>query len=80
MTNLTIAVDEEILKLARIRAIHEGTSVNAVLRLRLEEYAGSDEARRRAAHELLDSAARSTMKLGPRTWRREDLHDRHGAR
>ena len=29
MANLTIAIDDELLKQARIRAIHEGTSVNA---------------------------------------------------
>jgi hypothetical protein len=32
MVTLTIAVDEQMLKKARIRALEEGTSVNAVLR------------------------------------------------
>lgn len=31
MANITIAVDREALKRARIRAIEEGTSVNAIL-------------------------------------------------
>ncbi len=39
MANLTIVVDEGTLKKARMRALEEGTSVNAVLRERLEEYA-----------------------------------------
>lgn len=30
MTNLTITVDEQTLKRARMRALEEGTSVNAV--------------------------------------------------
>lgn len=80
MTSLTIAVDEETLKRARVRAIQEGTSVNAVLRQRLDEYAGSNAARRRALHELLDSSARSTMRLGGRKWKREELHDRQRTR
>ena len=32
MTNLTITVDDEVLRRARIRALEEGSSVNAVLR------------------------------------------------
>jgi hypothetical protein len=40
MTNLTITVDEGTLKRARMRALEEDTSVNAVLREYLEEYAG----------------------------------------
>lgn len=79
MTSLTIAVDEETLKRARVRAIQEGTSVNAILRQRLDEYAGSNEAQRRALHELLDSSARSTMRLGERKWKREEIHDRRRA-
>ncbi len=80
MTSLTIAVDEETLKRARVRAVQEGTSVNAVLRQRLDEYAGSNATQRRALHELLDSSARSTMRLGGRKWQREELHDRQRTR
>jgi hypothetical protein len=36
MTNLTITVDEQTLKRASMRALEEGTSVNAVLREYLE--------------------------------------------
>ncbi len=79
MTSLTIAVDEETLKRARVRAIQEGTSVNAVLRQRLDEYAGSTEARLRALRELLDSSARSTMRLGGRSFDREEIYDRRRA-
>ena len=38
--NLTITVDDQVLKRARLRALQEGTSVNAVLRECLEAYAG----------------------------------------
>lgn len=38
MANLTITVDPEILKRARIKAIHEGTSVNNVLGAYLEAF------------------------------------------
>ena len=46
MANLTISVDEEVLKRARIRALEENTSVNAVLGRFLKEYARLEEIRR----------------------------------
>ena len=39
MTNLTISLDENIVRLARIRAIGEGTSVSAKVREFLAQYA-----------------------------------------
>jgi plasmid stability protein len=40
MTNLTISLDETIIRQARIRAIGEGTSVSAKVREFLAQYAG----------------------------------------
>ena len=39
MANLTIALDDHIVKLARLRAIQDGTSVSAQVRAFLERYA-----------------------------------------
>lgn len=76
MANLTIVVDEEVLKRARIRAIEEETSVNAVLRARLEEYARVEDRRRKAIDELLESAKSSKMSSGGVRWTREELYER----
>ena len=46
MANLTISVDGEVLKRARIRALEEDTSVNAVLGGFLKEYARMDDLHR----------------------------------
>jgi len=73
--NLTITVDDEVLRRARIRALSQGTSVNAVLREFLESYAGSEvEAAARAR--LAELARKSTASSGAdgRTWTREDLY------
>lgn len=77
MTNLTITVEEDVLKRARIRAIQEGTSVNAVLRAFLEDWSGKAQGDHAAA-ELVALARRVTSGSGPggRTWTRDDLHDR----
>lgn len=64
MTNLTITVDEQTLKRARMRALEEDTSVNAVLRRYLEDYAGISRERREAGCRLLELAERSSMSSG----------------
>jgi plasmid stability protein len=61
MANLTITVDEETVKRARIRALEEGTSVNALLRDYLEEYAGVRRERMEAWRKIQDLAERSGM-------------------
>ena len=80
--NLTITIDDELLRRARIRALSQGTSVNAVLRDFLTSYAGSDvEAAARGR--LAELARGSTASSGSsgRTWTREDVYadrlDRH---
>jgi len=77
MANLTITVDEETVKRARIRALEEGTSVNALLRGYLEEYSGVRRERREAGRKLLELARSSGMSSGGNGLpKREELYDR----
>lgn len=74
--NLTITVDDEVLRRARIRALEQGTSVNAVLREYLESYAGDQ--REAAARSRLATMARSSRASsgdGGRRWTRSELYD-----
>ena len=41
MANLTIAIEDDLLKKARLKAVEDGTSVNAVVREFLREYTGN---------------------------------------
>ena len=54
--NVTLTIDSDLLREARILAAEEGTSVSGLLRRRLEElvrsHKGYDEARRRALARL----------------------------
>ena len=79
MANLTITVDPETLKRARIKALEEGTSVNALLREYLDSYVGGADDRERRLR-AFDHAAQVAKQAGSRsggiTWRREDLYDR----
>lgn len=75
--NLTITVDDETLRKARIRALNQGTSVNAVLREFLASYAGSDD-EYTARLRLAQLARASTASSGPggRGWTRDEIYAR----
>lgn len=73
--NLTVQLDEETIRSARIVAAKRGTSVSALVAMELaalvDDDARYEEARVRAEQILASSVARG----GP-TWRRDDVHDR----
>lgn len=77
MANLTLSIDEDLLRTARIRALEQGTSVNAVVREYLRSYAGRRTAAN-AVRAFLDLADEVQASSGPagRTWTREELYDR----
>ena len=77
MANLTITVDEETVKRARIRALEEGTSVNALLRGYLEEYSGVRRERLEAWRKIQELATRSGMgNRGQALPKREEIYNR----
>ena len=72
---LTIVVDDDILERARIRAIEENTSVNAVVRTYLATYAGVDRRRDDACERFAGALARVPLaarwcRLEPRRFAR----------
>ncbi len=76
MAKLTISVDDQVLKRARIKALEEGTSVNALLREYLERYTGTSRTQAALAG-FAELAELSTASSGPtgRTWTRDDVHE-----
>jgi hypothetical protein len=76
MANLTITVDDQILKKARLRALEQGTSVNAVLRAYLDRYAGAVSAHEEAVEGLIQLAKAARAGRGRRSWTRDELHER----
>lgn len=77
MANLTITVDEQVLKKARMRALEEDTSVNAVLREYLEDYSGLRRERLEAWRRIKELARDSGMSSrGEGLPKREELYDR----
>jgi len=79
--NLTIVVDDEVLRRARIRALEQGTSVNAVLREFLESYAGAaSEAEARDRLAALARRSSASSGAGGRRWTRDEVYEQRTAR
>lgn len=77
MANLTITIDDEVLRRARIRALEQGTSVNSLLRAYLEAYANPQEHMDvRVEFARLAQQAQCGSGPGGRRWTRDDLHER----
>lgn len=79
MANLTIVIDDDLLRRARVRAAEQGTSVNAVLRAELIRYADSASSKRATASLLAHAQRRQTPGTGSgaagRNWTRDELYE-----
>jgi plasmid stability protein len=62
MASLTLTIEEDLLRQARIRALEQGTSVNALVREWLRDYANTGQ--RSAAQGFLAVAKRSRASSG----------------
>lgn len=76
MSNLTISVDEDVLKQARTRALAEGMSVDVLLRDFLERYVSEGRQYRQVTDRILAIAERSTATSEDCRWTRDELYDR----
>lgn len=75
MSNLTIALDEAIIRKARIRAINEGTSVSAKVREFLDAYAHNVDRQQAAGLDFIAAARRSRANSEGVRWSRDDAYD-----
>jgi len=76
MKNVTLAIDESLLREARRIAADRSTTLNAMIREFLEELAERESKATRARERIVDLCRNSRAEVGPRTWTRDDLHDR----
>jgi hypothetical protein len=80
-SNVTLQLDDEVIRRAKVMAAKRGTSLSALVARELDGLVARDEqyeASRRRALEILDAAAAR----GGRAWKRDDLYaerlDRYG--
>lgn len=77
MANVTLTVDERLLKQARIRALEQDTSVNALVRNYLEDYVGRRPQREGLAGFLaLTESVHAGSGADGRSWTRAELYER----
>ena len=76
MRNITLSVDDAVLHSARVYAAERGSSVNALVREFLTGIAHREDRVRQARQRIRELSERSTARVGPRNWSRDDLHAR----
>ena len=76
MTNLTISLDDAVVKQARIRAIQDGSSVSAKVREFLADYARGSSQQRAAGQAFVKTARASKANSEAVKWVRQDAYDR----
>jgi hypothetical protein len=75
-TNLTITVDADVLRKARVRALQEDTSVSAFVSGCLEDYAHETDRAGQAVAVVKRLMGAAELHWGSKTWSREELYDR----
>lgn len=77
--NLTLQMDAEVIRRARIVAAKRGTSVSALAATRLRELVDEDE-RVELARTRAEAILKRAAQRGGRGWTRDELHDREALR
>jgi plasmid stability protein len=76
MKNITLAIDEEVLRSARIYAAEHDTTVNALVREFLAQFDKQREVRAaKAREELVKMSEESTARMGSWKWNRDDAYE-----
>ena len=76
MKNVTLSVDEVVLARVRRYAVERRSSVNALVREYLRTLAEKEDRAQSARKRLRELSRSSRARLGPRSWTRDDLHER----
>jgi hypothetical protein len=77
MSNITLSIDDEVIKKVKKIAIDRNTTLTAMVRDYLRSVAEQTEQRKeRALKSLQKSFSRLSRDMGLRTWKRSDLYER----
>jgi hypothetical protein len=77
--NITLSIDEELVKQVRKIAVERDTTLTGLVRSYLQELAAEQtkSGRKRRELEALErSFEQLQIRMGKRTWKREDLYER----
>ena len=76
MANLTITIDEDVLRDARIEALYRKTSVNRMVADYLRQVAGSRMKQKEAAQAIRALMSKQGTEIDPTAYRRDELYSR----
>ncbi len=76
MKNVTIALEESLLREARRIAADRSTTLNAMIRGFLEEIARHESRAVKARGRIVELCQETHAEVGPRTWSRDEIHER----
>ncbi len=77
--NITLSLDENLVKEVRKIAVERDTTLTGLVRAYLQELAAENAKsgrKRREIEALRQSFEKFQFNIGKRTWKREDLHER----
>lgn len=74
--NITLAIDEELLDKVRVIAAMEKTTVNALVRSYLTEFAGKRDRTAKVRQRLVNRSRAASGEVGSLAWVREAFHGR----
>lgn len=74
--NITLNVDETVLRTVRIYAAQHGSSVNALVREFLGGIATREDRVSKARERIRELSGQSAARVGSRNWTRDDVHAR----
>jgi hypothetical protein len=75
MKNITLAVEDEVLREVRRYAAKHDTTVNALVREYLTRLATFEDKAAKAREELVEMAKNSKARMGSWKWNREDAYE-----
>ncbi len=76
MKNVTISLDEALIREVRRIAADRSTTLNAMIRGFLEELAKRESGAVKARRRIVDLCRKTEAEVGPRNWTRDELHER----
>ncbi len=76
MSNVTLSINDNDLKQARILALQQGTSLNAIIRKFIKNYVNRNTPYQQITERLLKRSQQSAFNSGNKKWTRDDLYER----
>lgn len=76
MADLNLKIDDNLLEKARRLAARRNTSIDAILKEKLEEFVSSDLCRENTLKGIESFFERSKARVGKKTCNRDEIHER----